>query len=421
MTSSTPSPSSSSGPSGTAPRRLSRGAMRMIAALAGIMVVAFVVGLVPRWRRHAELRAELARSENARLLVTVALPRPPTSRVETTLPGNIEALQETTIYARTSGYLRSWRVDIGDAVKQGQLLAEIDTPELDQQLTESRANAEHARAVLAQAKASETLARATAVRYRKLAESQLAAPQEVDEKEAALGVAQANLQAAAAAIRSADARVARLVDEKGFARIVAPFAGIITARTTEVGALITVGNSQGQALFRLARVDPMRLFVHVPQVFAPNVGVGGEVKLSVRGLPGRVFVGKVARTSQAIDLATRTMLTEIRLPNPDRLLMPGMYGQVAFVATRAAGTLVIPAAALIFDARGTRVAVVDEAGRVGYRRIRVDEDYGTELSVAEGLGLSDRVVTNPSERLVEGLVVTVKEEVKEEKERAAKP
>jgi RND family efflux transporter MFP subunit len=381
---------------------------RVVAAvLGGVLLVALTTGMVRRLRHDSQLRAEAASLASERVPVRVATPRRAPANVDTTLPGSVEALQETTVYARVSGYVKRWLVDIGDVVKEGQLLAEIDTPELEQQLAQARASLAQAKAGLAQASANAELARVTANRYEKLTPAGVTSQQDVDDKRAGLDVAVANVAAAEAAIKSGEANVQRLVALKEFQRVVAPFDGIVTARPTEVGQMVTASTGQGQALFRVAKVDPIRVFIHVPQTWAPSVRVGQEAKLGIREYPNRTFVGKVTRMAKALDMGTRTMLTEVDVPNEDRALFPGMYAQVTLATAGMEGALLVPSTALIVSSQGTQVAVVDASDRIHFQDIQVDADYGTEIAVAIGLKGDERIVVNPGERIAEGLAVSV--------------
>ncbi len=391
----------------TAPTK--RPAVLAAVVIGGILFAAVATGIVRRVHRNATLRAEADAAAEERVPVRVVVPRKSPASVDTVLPASVEALQETTIYARVSGYVKRWRVDIGDSVKEGQLLAEIDTPELEQQIAQARANLAQAKASLGQAQANRELAQVTASRYEKLAPAGVASQQDVDDKRAALDVAVANVAAAEAAIRSAQANVDRLVALRAFAQVVAPFDGIITSRPTEVGQMVTASTAQGQSLFRIAKVDPIRVFVHVPQATAPSVRVGEETKLAIREYPGRTFVGKVTRMARALDPATRTMLTEIQVPNPDRALFPGMYAQVTIPTAGVESALLVPSTALIVSSKGTQVAVVDAGNRLHLKNVDVDTDYGTEVAITSGLTGEERVVVNPGERIGEGVPVSVSE------------
>jgi RND family efflux transporter MFP subunit len=373
----------------------------IVALLAGV----FVAGIVPRLARKEQLRAEAKQAGEERPLVRIVKPHRAGDRGELALPGSVEAVQDVPINARASGYLRKRLVDIGDAVQANQLLAEIDTPELDHEIAQAEASLNQLHAALDQTKATEVLARATTARYDKLAASSLASVQEAEEKRAGALVAVANIAAAEAAIKSGEANLARLRDLKSFARVTAPFAGTITERNTEIGALINAG--QGQPLYRLARTNPVRVRVRVPQADAPSVIVGREARLEVRGMPGRPFKGKVERTARSVEVATRTMLAEVDIANPDGALMPGMYGQVFLPASKDNGSLLVPSVALLVSAQGTQVLTIDGGDRVHVHKVHVEADYGTEIAISEGLEADERVITNPSERLVEGVQVMV--------------
>jgi len=382
--------------------------MLLLLGLASVLAMAIVLGLVPRLGRRAELRAEASRLANERPTVVLTTAKVPSSTLSTSLPCTVQALEETTIFARTNGYVKRWLRDIGDTVKPGELLAEIDTPELDQELGQALATLNQARAGVAQAKANAGLAQTVAKRYEQLAAAGVATQQDLEEKRAALAVATANVQAAEASVQNGLSNEGRLQQTKGFARLLAPFGGIVTARMTETGALVMAGNGQGQALFRVANVDTVRVFLHAPQAIAPGVREGQAAQLTVTGYPGRSFEGKVTRTSRAIDEASRTMLTEVQVQNQDHSLLPGMYGQVTFAASRVESTVLFPASALVFSAQGTQLAVVDNDNRVHLIKIHVEADYGTEIGVsAHDLSGNERVVVNPSEKVVDGAYVTV--------------
>jgi membrane fusion protein (multidrug efflux system) len=321
-----------------------------------------------------------------------------------TLPGHVNALEETAVYARVSGYLRRWLVDLGDAVSEGQTLAEIETPELDQELAQAEAAVGQAEAQVQVAKAHRELARTTLARTAQLAPAGLVALQDFDDKKAGLEAEAANVIAAEAALRSARANVGRLAQTRSFARVRAPFAGTITARTTERGALVTVGNGAGQALFRIAATQVVRVFVDVPQSYATSIAPGQTATVTVREFPDQTFTGKVTRTARALDPAARTLRTEIQVANPTGALLPGMYAQARIAAPVGVPLLSVPSAAVLTDARGTRVAVVAE-GHVHWRAVQVEEDLGREVTLSSGLHDGERIVSNPSEALRDGAVV----------------
>jgi RND family efflux transporter MFP subunit len=381
------------------------------ATIAAIGLAAlFALGIVPLKRRQRDLVADAEPSATRDMvLVSVVNPRRSASTEDLTLPGTVRPFQETAIYARTSGYLRRWLVDIGDRVQSGQLLAEIDTPELDQQIDQAKASLSQVRARLALAQANVGLAQSTLKRYEAAAPGGGITPQELDEKRASCEVARATVAAAQADVEAGEANVRRLVQLKDFASVTAPFAGTVTGRWVDVGTLVTAGNAKGQELFHLVQTNPARVYVSVPQASAPSIRDGSEAQVLAREHLGHAFVGKVARTTKAIDDASKTLLALVEVPNEDGLLLPGMYTQVKFHLPLERATFLVPQSALVVTADGTQVATVGEGDRVHYRRIVVDCDYGTEVGLSDGVAETDRVVTNPGERLVEGLVVRVAE------------
>jgi RND family efflux transporter MFP subunit len=292
------------------------------------------------------------------------------------LPGNIDAFQETTIYPRSNGYVAKWYVDIGDKVKEGQLLAAIETPEVDQELAQARANYQ--------------LADATAQRWQDLAAKKVVSDQDRDEKETAKRTAQANLE--------------QLEKTQGFNKIVAPFGGKITARHVDVGALV----SPTTPLFEIEQSDPLRVYVYVPQSNAPSLHEGEPAKVLVQEFPGKEFDGVVTRTAGALDAASRAMQVEVQVPNHDGTLFAGMYGQVKFELTDKNAPLVLPANAFIFRTEGSQVATVTAAKKIHWQTIRIGRDFGTEMEVLDGLKENSDVVINPTDQLQEGLQVAVK-------------
>jgi RND family efflux transporter MFP subunit len=363
-------------------------------------------GIVPRLRAHAEDKEDAQKAASESAHVVAVHPSKAGDVGDLPLPGSIQPIQESVIYARTSGYLHKYFHDIGDHVKEGELLATIDTPEVDQELVQVQAAANQSKAMVVQAQTNRELAQTTLKRYGALAPSGVASQQELDERQAAFDAQQANLQAAQAAQGSSNANVARLSDLKGFAKVYAPFDGVVTARTTEIGQLVTAGSAQGQALFKVAQLDTVRVFVHVPQTYAPSVKVGSVAKVTVREIPGRVFLAKVTRTANELDSLARTLLTQVDIPNGDNALLAGMYADVALDVKRAGQTLLIPSTALVADEDGTRVALVVD-GKIKWQVVTVESDLGDRLSIAGGLKETDQVVTVPSTKLVDGLPVDI--------------
>jgi len=371
----------------------------------GVLGSALAVGYVPR---HAERTAlvEAARtSESALPRVEVVTPKARPSDRALTLPGSVQPLEETTIYARASGYVRKWYVDIGDKVKDGQLLAELDTPELDQELDQARAQVTQAQATLVQSKANRELSKANLQRYRQLAPSGVVSMAELDQREAMAQVDDANVSVAEAAIAAAQANIRRLTQLRSFARVTAPFAGTVTQRSIETGALVSAGN--GQPMYKVASIDPARVFIQVPQDLAPAVRAGVPAVVMVREYPGRDFAGKVARSAGELDAATRTMNTEIRVPNPDGTLIAGMYAQVALTLPSPHNVYELPATALLSDAHGSRVAVVDDASEVRLVPVVIERDTGPTIEIASGLTGSERVAKLAGAQLVDGTGVDV--------------
>lgn len=337
--------------------------------------------------------------------VVVVSPQPVSSDRALVLPGSIQPLEETVVYPRVSGYVRKWSVDIGDKVEEGQILAEIDTPELDQELAQARAQLVQANAGLVQAQANRDLSRSSVQRYEQLVPAGVAPQEELEQRQGQAHVAEASVTVARAAITAQQANIQRILDLKKFAKIAAPFAGTVTSRTIDRGALVTAGN--GTPLFRIAATDPVRVFVGVPQDVAPSVRVDAPAKVTVREFAGQPFQGTIARTAGALDAATRTMNTEVRVPNPDGRLLAGMYAEVALTLPTPHRVLEIPATALYNDAKGLRVAVVDPGSKIRFAPITVERDTGATIHVSTGLDGSERIVKLASAELTDGMAVEV--------------
>jgi len=347
--------------------------------------------------RVANARAlEAGTAERAIQYVKTALPQTAGSGQTLALPGTLQGFTQSPISARASGYLKRWTRDIGSRVEKGELLAEIETPEIDQQLSQAVAARQQAAAAL-------ELAKSTLARWEGLRKKDVVSQQDLDERRGALAQASANLAAA-------DANVQRLRQTEGFKRVLAPFAGVITRRNVDVGDLIDAGaGNGGRALFQLAQTDPLRVYINVPQAYAQLVKEGQPVVVTQSELRGQSFKGQVARTSGAIDAATRMMQVEVALPNKEGILLPGAYVQVSLPLTPSRA-LSIPANALLFRAEGTRVAVVDAEGKVRLRGVSIGRNYGDTVEVIDGISGSDRLVLNPSDSLAEGDLVTVAKE-----------
>ncbi|MEJ8812555.1 efflux RND transporter periplasmic adaptor subunit [Variovorax ureilyticus] len=336
---------------------------------------------------------ETGTAERAVQYVKTALPQTPAAGQTLALPGTLQGYVQSPISARASGYLKRWTKDIGSHVEKGELLAELDTPEIDQQLSQAIAARQ-------QTASSLELAKSTVARWENLRQKDVVSQQDLDERRSALAQATANLAAA-------DANVQRLRQTEGFKRVVAPFSGVITRRNVDVGDLIDAGS--GRALFLLAQTDPLRVYINVPQAYAQLVKPGQPVVVTQSELRGQTFKGEVARTSGAIDTATRMMQVEVSLPNKEGTLLPGAYVQVS-LPMAASQSLTIPANALLFRAEGTRVAVVDAQGKVKLRGVTLGRNYGETVEVIDGLGPADRLVLNPSDSLADGDVVVIAKE-----------
>jgi RND family efflux transporter MFP subunit len=380
-----------------------------LVVISGLVVVGFAAlgaaGLNARSRQSATRDGTTAatKTDRPRVLTTLAARAP--DQVEQVLPGTAYPLLETAVYARTSGYLRRWLVDIGDSVTEGQLLAEIETPEVDGQLLQARAALVEAKATVVRNRASENLARVSLDRNAQLVRTSAISRQEYDEAEAALKVATATVHVSEAAVEAGAANVRRLEDLQRFQKVTAPFAGIVTARNFDPGALVVADNAAGREMFHLARIDTLRVFADVPQTFATAVRAGQEAPVSRREVPGREFAGKVARTTGSVDPRTRTLRVEVEVPNKDGALMPGMYLQVRFRLDAPTGVVRVPGAAVVVRADGAKVAVLDTQGSIHYRPVQLGRDYGQSIEVVSGLSGGETLVVRPGDDLPDGTVV----------------
>jgi RND family efflux transporter MFP subunit len=369
--------------------------MRRVRILAIVVLIVLAIGgartVVMRMANSRTLEANVA--EQAKLYVRVAHPKALDTGPTLSLPGTLQGFVQAPIAARANGYLRHWYKDIGSRVQKGELLAEIETPEIDQQLSQ-------AIATRAQAASSLDLAQSTQERWEALRKKDAVSQQELDEKRSANVQARANVAAA-------DANVERLRQMEGFKRVVAPFAGIITRRNVDVGDLIDAGGGAGgRALFVLSQTDPLRVYVNVPQTYAQLINPGQKVVITQAELPGQRFDGEIVRTAGSIDTATRTMQVEINLHNRNGTLLPGAFVQAA-LPLPASTSLVIPANALLFRKEGLSVAVVDPDGTVHLRPVRIGRNLGPTIEVLEGVTTSDRLVLNPPDSLADNDRVTI--------------
>jgi RND family efflux transporter MFP subunit len=339
-------------------------------------------------RAHAEAALASATEASAVLHVRTVQPKQGAPSEDLVLPGNIEAYNDTPIYARTSGYVKRWYVDIGAHVKAGQLLAEIETPEVDQQLHQARAQ-------LATAQADSRLAKSTADRWKNLRKTDSVSPQEAEEKSG-------DMESKAALEDAARANVRRLEELQGFKKIYAPFSGVITARNVDIGDLINAGSTgTAKELFHLAAVQQMRVYLQVPQVNARAATPGTEVQLALPEAPGKLITAHITRTSDAIDPSARTLRVEVDVPNPGSTLVPGEYVQVHLKLPTPANALIVPVNGVLFRSEGITAAVV-HGDHVELQSITIGRDFGDELEVTSGLAANDRVVINPPDSLVSG-------------------
>jgi RND family efflux transporter MFP subunit len=379
-------------------------------ALGGLAVVALVgalvAGTVPRLRQERAVNAEATAVANSAPRVTVAVARAAATDAQRVLPGNALPLLDASLYARTTGYVKARYVDIGDRVTQGQLLAEITVPDIDDQLAQARANLAQSKANLGLAEANAELAKITLERDIRTGPGTGVSQQQIDQDRATVTTALAQVESTKANIQVNEAAVQRFADLQGFQKIVAPFPGVITARNIDPGDLVSADSpNTTKELFHIMRTDVLRVFVNVPQVFATGIKVGQSALLYQRDTPAKQFPGKVTRTADALDPNTRTLLTEVQVPNPDNALRPGMYLQVKFVFDRNIPSVLIPAAALATRSSGPQVGVLDDQHRVHYRGIELGRDYGNEIEVLSGLKAGETAVVHPGDDLPEGTVV----------------
>lgn len=435
-------------PSYTKEVSLKPGNRRRPGVAATILLVIVVFGAVAaakfQKRESAVHFSQEATGGKPLVNTALAASAPPTT--ELTLPGNTEAVVVADIYARATGYVRTRSANIGDRVKRGQVLATIESPELDQELARARATVEEsraswrqaqanvaraeasvveARARLEQTKANEALASATSDRWTRLVDKGVLPKQEGDERQyaysarkaevaaaeasihtatASVNAARASVVSAEANIRANEANVSRLERLVGFERVVAPYDGIITERLVEQGDLISSagGLDGGKKLFAIAQPSTLRVQVNVPQTFAPDIQVGQEARLNVKERSGAEFTGKVVRTASSLNASSRTMLVEVQVDNREGALLPGMFSEVKFALPRSHPATVVPAEALLANAKGTRVATVDPSGKIHFRTIEVSRDLGTQIEIASGLNPNEVVILNPGEMLAEG-------------------
>ena len=365
-------------------------------AIIVVVLVVVVLALSGAASMFSRIRAghALAKETEIDAVATVTVVHPIAEKPdeELVLPATLQAYEESPIHARTSGYLLRWYKDIGSRVNKGDLLADIDTPEVDQELSQARANRQ-------QVVAQRDIAKISADRWQNLRKTDSVSEQEADTQSSAYQQAVANLA-------SADANVRRLEQLESFKHVYAPFFGVLVKRNVDPGALINAG-SGGVELFILAKVDPVRVFTNVPQAYSPAIKNGMPAYITLQEIPGEKFKGTVARTAEAIDPATRTLLTEVDVPNKDSRLLRGSFGEVHFSPKINAERVTVPVNAMLFREEGARVAVVGTDSKVQLRPITIGRDYGTTLEILGGLNLEDRIIINPADSLEDGQKVNV--------------
>ena len=365
-------------------------ALFLIAAVLLLLIIGAVIAFLTRMHDSNVLADETERES----VPTVAVIHPVSEKPdeELVLPGSLLAFEESPIYARTNGYLLRWYKDIGSRVTKGELLADIDTPEVDQELMQARAARQQIVAQL-------DLAKINSDRYLSLRKTDSVSQQEADQQASGYQQAKANLDAA-------DANVRRLEELESFKHVYTPFSGVLTTRNVDPGALINAGGT-GKELFDLARVDPLRVYVNVPQAYAPAIKNGMEAWVTLQELPGQKFKGTVARTAESIDPTTRTLLTEVDVPNKDGRLLPGSFGEVHFRPGIVGQRVTVPVNTMLFRQEGARLAVVGSDNKVQLRPITIGRDYGSTLEILGGVGVEDQVVVNPADSLEEGQQVNI--------------
>jgi membrane fusion protein, multidrug efflux system len=362
---------------------------RMALILAALILAGAIAGFIPRLRLRQEAQNDVA----ALAATTVALVSPEPGQADDglVLPAEVEPLLQASIFAQVSGYLKKWNVDIGARVTAGQVLAEIDTPELDRQLDQARAQLNVAQANL-------KLAQITDARWQTLLRTNVVSKQEADQTSATAAADAANFEAARANVR-------QLEETQAFQRVVAPFTGIITVRNVDIGDLIV--NAGGRELFHIAQIERLRVYVRVPQTQAADIHAGQDAEVLIPELPDEQFPAKVVTTSEAVSATSRTLLTELQVDNSKGRIRTGSYAQVRFASIAAPPALTLPASALLFRAEGLQVGVVNERGVVELRKIKLGRDLGQRVEILSGVTAAEKVIASPSDSLVNGMVVRV--------------
>jgi len=374
-----------------------------LGALSLLLAALFLAGYLPRRERLLRLAEQRTRPPEQSARVGLAKPKPVDRKQGLSLPTTLSAHEQTVIYARADGYVRRWLVDLGDQVKAHQLLAELDTPELDRALEQARAGLVQSDAALSLARAAHAYSESDLSRYQQLTNRKLSTRQELEQHEAAARVDAAKVQVAEAAQSAEAANVRRLLQLKSFASVLAPFAGTITQRSIERGSLVSAGT--GSPLFEIASVSPLRAIVHVPQSLLSGVQKGLAAKLLLPEYPGKVFAAEVTRSAGRLDPKTRTLQVELEVDNAERRLLPGMFGSVVLALESSHDVFVVPATALLSSKEGTRLAVVGPEGKVKLVEVVIERDRGAEVEIASGLTGNEDLIINPAPGLTEGTPV----------------
>lgn len=404
---------------GRRPRAARRPVLLFFLLVAVLVAAAIAAGVFPRLSRQKSLLAASEQVAERKPVVIVTAARMEASKDKIDLPGDLQAMIESPIFSRADGYLKSRLVDIGSHVKAGDPMAEIETPELDQQISQARAtlaqaqsNQKELQADITLAKANLDLAQVTSDRWDRLLAKGVVPRQEVDQRKADLQVKQAQVEHAEASLATAQdtihasqANLNRLQELKSFARVTAPFDGVVTTRNVDIGTLINAGTKE---MFRVARIDPLRIFVQVPQTYVEAIREGQKAELRVDERRGQIFPAQVTNISNSLDMNSRAMLVILQTPNPGGTLYPGMYAQVRFAATNNRPMLLIPGDALQSVKTGTRVAVVGPEHAVHFRQVTIGQDLGSDVEIASGLAPGDLVISNPTDAVQEGTVVDVR-------------
>ncbi len=397
--------------------------LTFFAVLALIVAGCIVAGLLPRMSREKVLASGSAAATDQETIVIASPAHYAASKDAIDLPGDLQPIVESPIFARADGYLKTRKVDIGDRVKAGQLMAEIETPELDQQITQAKAALAQSQSALRELQADIELSRAnldlakvTLQRWEHLSAKGAVSKQEHDEKQADYAVkkaqtdrAEASLATARDTVRANQANVMRLEQMKAFASVTAPFDGIVTARNVDIGTLITAGSgSSTKEMYRVAKITPLRIFVNVPQTYVEEIHSGQTAELRVQEQPGKVFPARVTNISDSLDANSRAMLVILETPNAAGILYPGMYAQVRFTAAKAKPSLRVPGDAVMLTKNGPRVALVGPDQTAHFRSVTIGQDLGSEVEIAAGLHEGELVISNPSDAVQEGVHVEVR-------------